>query len=304
MARTFHLGLSSSAFCSVADPELMADIYPERKKQPAIPMVPEEKPLATDFIRKSVAAVNEQPVIEYFELYHSFCWDNKAVIKVLEEEPKFKIWSIHSNYGKYSDPSSPIQEVRDFALRGYREAAITAKELGAPLMVVHTGANAVYDVPRSKRVDYVVDTLTRAAEEAAKRGIIMAVEPLPKRVEIGNRLDEVMEIIDRIDAEHVGMNFDTNHLFPPSTIPGHIKTAGKMIKNVHISDDDGDERHWMPGAGDMDWKAVLDALDELDYKNPLIYETRAEVRETYSETTKNVAENFRWLTEQCGYNHI
>ena len=32
------------------------------------------------------------------------------------------------------------------------------------------------------------------------------------------------------------------------------------------------ERHWLPGEGDVNWKSLFDTLDEVGYRGPILYE--------------------------------
>ncbi len=97
------------------------------------------------------------------------------------------------------------------------------------------------------------------ADIAGEKGMDIGVEPLPKD-EIGSSLDEVFAVIERIDRPNVGINFDVNHLYPPEEIPSLIRRAGPLMMSVHISDQDGQERHWLPFEGTLDWREVIAAL--------------------------------------------
>ena len=48
---------------------------------------------------------------------------------------------------------------------------------------------------------------------------------------------------------------------------------GNKIATTHISDrDEINERHWMPGEGQRDWVAIIDALEEVGYEGDWVYE--------------------------------
>ena len=48
--------------------------------------------------------------------------------------------------------------------------------------------------------------------------------------------------------------------------------ADKII-TIHVSDYDFvNERHWLPGEGKIDWRELLDLLDEVEYKGAFLYE--------------------------------
>ena len=138
------------------------------------------------------------------------------------------------------------------------------------------------------------ETLKKVADMAGESGLKIAVEPLPKD-EAGNSLDEVLWIIEKINRPNVGINFDVNHLFPPENIPSLIRKAGELIRSMHISDQDGQERHWLPFEGTLDWQEIIKALTEIGYSGPLIYETHIQNVQTCDEVGRKVVDNYRRL---------
>ena len=45
------------------------------------------------------------------------------------------------------------------------------------------------------------------------------------------------------------------------------------MKTLHLSDYEfGDEEHWVPGEGKIDWKELLELLEKYDYEGPLMFE--------------------------------
>ena len=52
-----------------------------------------------------------------------------------------------------------------------------------------------------------------------------------------------------------------------------IKNVGNKIISTHISDYDFvNERHWLPGEGDIDWLQLSNALKEINYSGVWLYE--------------------------------
>ena len=52
-----------------------------------------------------------------------------------------------------------------------------------------------------------------------------------------------------------------------------LKAAGPLIATLHISDYDFvNERHWFPGEGKIDWRALADGLDAIGYTDAFTYE--------------------------------
>lgn len=247
------------------------------------------------FMRELMHAVNTLD-IEAFECYHSMAWDRDKILEVLLEDPHVEFWSVHAPYGAHCDPSSPLEDSRAGALAALFDAIEVVASLKAKVVVAHPSANVDFDFPRDTRVGFAVDIFKEAADRAGEHGIGIAIEPLPKN-EIGNSLDEVLRIVEKVDRPNVGVNFDVNHLFPPEAIPSLIRRAGSKILSVHISDQDGVERHWLPFEGKMDWREVLKALTDVGYTGPLIYETHIRDARDCDEAGRIMVDNYSRLIQ-------
>jgi sugar phosphate isomerase/epimerase len=275
--------------------ELALAAYYDAREGRVFPFDKRQNELMVVFVRELMDAVNSSE-IESMECYHSLAWDNEPILELVLDEPRVEFWSVHAPYGRYCDPSSPEAEARQGALAGFLHTIGVAKRLGAKVVVAHPGIDIVYDSPRETMLGHAAQTLRQAAEVAGESGIKIGIEPLPKR-EIGNSLDEVLRLIEMIGLANVGVTFDTNHVFPPEEMPDLIREAGELIVNVHVSDQDGVERHWMPFAGNLDWPEVLAALVDAGYSGPLIYETHIKDAVDCREVCDRVVGNYHRLVE-------
>ena len=275
--------------------ELLARAYQASVKGTLAKFDDRMNAMMVEFMRDLMHAVNTLD-IDAFECYHSLAWDRDLILDVALENPNVEFWSAHAPYGANCDPSSPVERAREGALTGFSDTVRVAARLGAKIVVAHPGINIEYDSPRDKRIEMAVDVFRQVADIAGEQGISIAIEPLPKK-EVGSTLDEVLDMIERIDRPNVGVNFDVNHLFPPEAIPGLIRQAGPRILSVHISDQDGIERHWLPFQGTMDWAEVLRALTDVGYTGPLTYETHIHDARNCEEAGRTIEENYRRLIQ-------
>ena len=88
-------------------------------------------------------------------------------------------------------------------------------------------------------------------------------------------LDFSVEEIEELLSAHPSLRvcFDTNHLLGGRCPLEFVREIGDKIVSLHVSDYDGiDEKHWLPGEGIVDWAAIMDALDEVGYDGPFLYE--------------------------------
>ena len=249
--------------------------------------------MMADFMSEIMHTVNNKQ-IDALECYHSVSYNNNAILKVMLDNPNVEFWSVHAPYGKYADPSSPDVEIRQNSIKSFANAIDVASKLGSKVIVSHPGTQVEYDVPKQNRLEFSAETLKQVADMAGEHNLNIAVEPLPKN-EAGSSLDEVLWIIEQINRPNVGINFDVNHLFPAEAIPGLIRKAGSLIKSMHISDQDGQERHWLPFKGTLDWKDILKALKETGYTGPLIYETHISDAQNCEEVGQMVVDNYKRL---------
>lgn len=292
------LGISGSSFARIMPRELLQAAYLDGREGRIRKFDDRQNRMMADFMRELMAAVNDS-CIQSMECYHSLAWDNDQIIQVLLDNPRVEFWSVHAPYGRYANPSSPVEEERRGALDAMLDAIDVAGKLGASVVVVHPGVDILYDCPRERMLMYSAETIREAAAVAAARGIVLGVEPLPKR-EIGNSLDEVLELVSIIDQPNVGITFDTNHVFPPHKVPELLRMAGNRVVNVHASDQDGSERHWLPFEGQLDWQAVIQALSEIGYSGPLIYETHLKGVSSCREVVEKVVENYNRMRACAG----
>jgi sugar phosphate isomerase/epimerase len=293
--RVLRLGISGSSFVRVMPQELVKAAYLDGREGKIHKFDHRQNRLMVDFMRQLMNAVNDSP-IQSMECYHSLAWDNEPIMEVLLDNPRVEFWSVHAPYGRYANPSSPIPDERNGALAGILDSIQIARRLGARVVVVHPGVDILYQCPRENMIQHAIQTIGAAAEKAEEAGVMLGIEPLPKR-EIGNSLEEVLSLVRQIAHPNVGITLDTNHLFPPELVSELLRKAAGLLVNVHISDQDGTERHWLPFEGKLDWKEVIRALADVGYQGPLIYEAHLRGVSNCREVVSRIVENYSRLVE-------
>ncbi len=162
------------------------------------------------------------------------------------------------------DPAVSEQTVRDLTLLLRRVA-----EAEVHTVVIHPSGEPNDPATRRLQLEHAKSALAALAEIADGLGIVVAVEDLPRTC-LGNCSEEILELIS-VDPRLM-VCFDTNHLLGEDLV-AFVRRVGSRIHTLHLSDYDfADERHWMPGEGDIDWPAVMAALDEVGYRGPMMYE--------------------------------
>lgn len=299
MLKALRLGISGSSFIYVMPKELRIAAYVTPVKETPTKFDDRLNAMMVEFTREMMRTVNgvaDGDTGCALECYYSTAWDTDSVIEIVLDDPRVELWSVHGPYGRFLNLSAPTESVRENAVSAYFDTIGLAARLGAKLVVAHPGANVKHGMSKADALRLAVDPFRRIADLAGENGIRVAIEPLPKN-EVGSSITEVLEIIERVDRPNVGVNFDVNHLFPPEAIPGMIRQAGSKILSVHISDQDGIERHWLPFMGTLDWREILTALVDIGYTGPLIYETHIHDVKSCDQVGAAIVENYKRLIQ-------
>ncbi len=107
--------------------------------------------------------------------------------------------------------------------------------------------------------------LEEQLERAERLGVILAIEPEPGL--LVDNVDDAPELIDRMQSDHLRVNLDVGHAFlTEDDVPAAIRRLGDLIVAAHIEDmPRGEHRHLIPGEGDMDLPAIVEALDDIGF---------------------------------------
>lgn len=188
--------------------------------------------------------------------------------------------------------ASPDRDERKEAVEHFRELVEVGVEIGAnyvnsvapyPLnldfpriterpLVQKQKVNIPADMNWKKNWNDYIEALRKCADICEDHEIKYTIEPHPYRY-VRNSAS-MLRILDHIDSDAIGMNFDPSHLYPSGEIPQVvIYELGEKIFHTHLSDNDGlTNVHWRPGKGKIDWKAVLKSLKEVGYDGVLSLE--------------------------------
>lgn len=117
-----------------------------------------------------------------------------------------------------------------------------------------------------------VETVRRVVSVVEDAGLRYAMEPHPYRY-VANA-DGMLRLLDHVPSPALGINYDPSHTFPCGDMPHlAIYRLGRHVFHCHFSDNDGlTNAHWRPGAGKIDWGALLQALHETGYAGTLSVE--------------------------------
>lgn len=220
-----------------------------------------------DFEEMSNAGIDCIEVSPRYEEYDTIL-DLKR-LKSLADEYGIMLWSFHQRFSPDYDISTTDEEARRRVLEYYKKHIVLCAEVGIKNHIVHASSEPIEDTDRPARIDAAKRSLCELAEFAASYDALIAVEDLPRSC-LANCSRELLDIISVDDRLRIV--FDTNHLLG-EPIADFIRACAHKFLTTHFSDYDFiNERHWLPGEGDIDWRELMDTLDECGYTGPVLYE--------------------------------
>ncbi|MCS3443701.1 sugar phosphate isomerase/epimerase family protein [Microbacterium phyllosphaerae] len=120
---------------------------------------------------------------------------------------------------------------------------------------------------RAEIVRELRENLRPPAEEAASRGIALAIEPLNRyETSVLNTVEQSLDALEPLLGAGVGLALDTYHLNIEEKRPADaVRAAGSSIAHVQVC---GSDRGAV-GDDHTDWPELLRALDDAGYRGPL-----------------------------------
>jgi 5-keto-L-gluconate epimerase len=116
----------------------------------------------------------------------------------------------------------------------------------------------------ARAMDWLVAALRECATAAAPKGIRLALEPINHtETNLINKVAEGLELIEKVGADNFGLLLDTYHMNVEETdILRSIQACGSHIFHFHVAD----SNRMYPGGGELDFRAILSALEATGYQ--------------------------------------
>lgn len=193
-----------------------------------------------------------------------------AEIKRLSDTYGIELWSFHLPFAPFAELDLSRPDLCDHTVEYFKGLIKEGSSIGIKRFVVHPSGEPVFDEQRDTQLECSKKSLARLAEYAKSFNGIICVEDLPRSC-IGRNSEEMLKLLSAHDD--LRSCFDTNHLLSLEKPHEYIRKIGNRIVTLHVSDYDFlDERHWLPGEGDIDWQELYKALCEVGYNGVWMYE--------------------------------
>jgi sugar phosphate isomerase/epimerase len=179
------------------------------------------------------------------------------------EDLNVAVASVHCPLVAYDDPD---EATRQHTSRESIAAARAAVRMNADILVCHFHNQPPAVTTCREMLDALADT------------------PLRLATENGINLTPYTEFVDDFATDRLGITIDIGHTRVPAedwlnpfTAPGRAKAivdlCGDRLFHMHIHDYHNNEDHRPPFEGEIQWADLFDALDGIDYRGALMFES-------------------------------
>ncbi|MEM7736369.1 MAG: TIM barrel protein [Deinococcota bacterium] len=181
------------------------------------------------------------------------------------------------------DIANPDPLMREGVQKRLLQGLGAAEALGASHMVVHSPIDPWlhrHILHNDKQRHYVLDLMKKTLEqplaEAERIGCTLVIENIK---DLDLRL--LRDLVSAFDSASLRMSIDVGHAYcmhiqhGAPTPDQYVAAAGSYLAHVHLQDSDGYiDRHWLPGEGDIGFKALFEELAKLEQEPRLIIEVK------------------------------
>ena len=164
-----------------------------------------------------------------------------------------------------------IDYMRDYTDWGKE---IGARIIGGPLFSALGKKRYLPDEERKAEWDRSADSLKRIGEDAAKKGFIIAMEPINRfEIDMINTASQAIHMCEQVDNPSIKMMLDTFHMnIEDINIGDEIRASKKHLVHFHTCAN----HRGVPGNDHIPWGEVNKALNDIDYEGYGVIESFAQ----------------------------
>ncbi|TLX66548.1 MAG: sugar phosphate isomerase/epimerase [Thaumarchaeota archaeon] len=147
---------------------------------------------------------------------------------------------------------------------------------------------------KRKLISASIDPVRELAQYARNYDVDLLIEPLNRySTPICTDSEDARYMVEQLYQENVGILLDTFHMnIEEDSIEDAILKTGKMLKHVHVSDNN----RKMPGLAHIDFKSIVAALKKINYMKFLTFEPTVQSTD-YKNDLKYGLEHLRNLSK-------
>ncbi len=159
--------------------------------------------------------------------------------------------------------TNPDEEIRKSAIQRIKSQVKLAATLEAKVIIGLVRGFSHKNIEKSITEKWLIEALRECALENSL--VKLAIEPINRyETDIINTVESGLELIEKVECENVGLLLDTFHMnIEEPSICESIKLCKERLFHFHIAD----SNRWHPGAGHIDFKEILEVLDQVGYRD-------------------------------------
>ncbi len=148
---------------------------------------------------------------------------------------------------------------------------VGATVVGGPIYAPVGRTWLLDDDERRSTIARLTEALRGPAEDAAKHGVTLAIEPLNRyETSLVNTVAQAREVVEAVGSPGCGIQVDTFHMnVEEKDIAAAIRLAGPHLAHVQVCGND----RGAPGNDHIDWPAIAGAIEATGYGGPICIES-------------------------------
>ncbi len=160
--------------------------------------------------------------------------------------------------------TDPDPQIRRAAIERIKSHLPVAAHFQAVIIIGLLRGIVKPGVSHAQAMDWLVAGLAECCDLAQARGVRLALEPINRyETTLINNALEGLELIERVGAINFGLLLDTFHMnIEDADFAESIRACGERIFHFHVAD----SNRWYPGAGHLDFHAILGELRSINYQ--------------------------------------
>jgi len=161
----------------------------------------------------------------------------------------------------FTDPDPTVRRAALERIKSHIPVAVRFKSIiiiGLIRGIVKPGVSA------EQAMNWLIDALRECSEAARPYGIQLALEPINRyETTLINNVAQGLELIEHVGADNFGLLLDTFHMnVEEQVIEDSVRLCGQHIFHFHVAD----SNRWYPGAGHLNFRAILETLSSIGYQ--------------------------------------
>jgi sugar phosphate isomerase/epimerase len=171
------------------------------------------------------------------------------------------------------NPISTNPAIREESLFQVKELIELASDLGCGIYELVCGkVHGFVPLPADQAWELAKDAIYSLLPDAEKHSVTIAIENVPpnKFMPVASSLRQMVE---EIDSEWLRVVYDVSNANPVEHPALGVEKVGDYLVNLHLSDNSGTPVHLPIGMGSIDFQAIAESLEKIDYQGVSIIET-------------------------------